>query len=390
MKQYSRFIFVFSAVFVFFLAIAIRIPDEIDWTLSFSKTAKIPYGAYVLYSQLPVLFDARITATKVPFDRQSDAAGTGKSSYIFLTDEFRLQGDGLSSLLNYVKKGNRAFIAANAFGVLRDSLQFRILGAPNFSHFAKVEFTESTVKSPEPFYYPNQSFIPVFHSLNEQSSTILATFDEKPILIKIRYGNGIFYLCSFPLAFTNFHTLDSTHFEFPFRALSYLPMHQAVYWDEYYKPVIKAGSPIRYILGQPALSMAYYIAALTIILYIVFAGKRRQRIIRIIKPLSNATLEFVKAVGELYYYSGDHKNIAEKKITYFFERIRSHYHLQMDDFNAGGLEVIAAKSGIDLPEVRQTYAYLSSVLLKKNIPEAELFKINTLIESFYRKANLHG
>lgn len=47
----------------------------------------------------------------------------------------------------------------------------------------------------------------------------------------------------------------------------------------------------------------------------------------------NTTLEFVKTVGNLFYRTQNHKNIAHKKITYFLNYLRTHYRLDTSHFN---------------------------------------------------------
>src|SRR5579871_5141807 len=75
------------------------------------------------------------------------------------------------------------------------------------------------------------------------------------------------------------------------------------------------------------LKWAYRIALITVIIFVFFEIKRRQRIIPVIEPLRNSTLDFVRTVGGVYFHQHNNKNIAEKKIQYFFEFIRSHFYL---------------------------------------------------------------
>ena len=53
----------------------------------------------------------------------------------------------------------------------------------------------------------------------------------------------------------------------------------------------------------------------------IFNAKRRQRVVPIINPLPNTTLDFTKTIGNLYYQEGNHQNIVDKKIIYFLEKI---------------------------------------------------------------------
>ena len=52
--------------------------------------------------------------------------------------------------------------------------------------------------------------------------------------LRIKYGEGNFFLNTVPLAFTNYHLLNSDNNEYVYKALSHLPVQQT-FWDDYYK-----------------------------------------------------------------------------------------------------------------------------------------------------------
>jgi hypothetical protein len=90
--------------------------------------------------------------------------------------------------------------------------------------------------------------------------------------------------------------------------------------DEYYKPnkFRAAQTPLRYILSVPAYRWAYYVAIFSILIYVVVYARRQQRIIPIIEPFKNLSLEFARTVGTLYYQQKDHRDLAEKKNDLLF------------------------------------------------------------------------
>ena len=62
-------------------------------------------------------------------------------------------------------------------------------------------------------------------------------------------------------------------------------------------------------------------------------GKRKQRIIPVITPLKNTSLEFVETIGRLYYQKGTRSGIAHKKIIFFLDFIRTRYNIATNVFN---------------------------------------------------------
>ena len=85
-------------------------------------------------------------------------------------------------------------------------------------------------------------------------------------------------------------------------------------------------SIFRYIFTQPALTWAYYLVLIGLLFYALFAGKRTQRVIPVVEPPRNTSLEFAQTVGRLYFQQGDHDNLARKKIQYFLAGLRERYH----------------------------------------------------------------
>ena len=65
----------------------------------------------------------------------------------------------------------------------------------------------------------------------------------------------------------------------------------------------------------------------SLLIFILFNAKRKQRVVKVIKPLENSTIAFTKTIGNLYYETKDHNNLIDKKITYFLEFIRRKYYL---------------------------------------------------------------
>ena len=115
----------------------------------------------------------------------------------------------------------------------------------------------------------------------------------------------------------------------------------------------------------------------------VFNAKRRQRIIPIVKPLENTTVGFVKTISNLYYETQDHKNLIDKKITYFLEKIRSDYNLDTTNLNDEFITKLSQKSGKNKESVKKTINFINWLRTKNEFFEENLLKLNTHIEKFY-------
>jgi hypothetical protein len=114
----------------------------------------------------------------------------------------------------------------------------------------------------------------------------------------------------------------------------------------------------------------------------LFEMKRKQRIIPIIRPLANTTLEFVGTIGNLYYQSAEHKNIAEKKIHFFMDQLRSKYWLSTSHLDEAFINIASKKTGRGEEEVRSLVTIINSIRSKEKISAEELIELNNRMEKF--------
>lgn len=355
-------------------------PKEIDWTETFSRHDKIPYGTYVATKSLPYLFpEQEIVFSRLPVMEQLEALAREEKpvAYIFVANHFMADENEIKYLLDFAGKGNYLFIAA--FG-LPDPLLNRLhldwkeefrQGA----HRLQATGGKSYVFGTElfAFFRPEEGF----------EGEVLGTVDSlnRPDFIRIPYGKGEVMLNLNPAAFVNYWVLDSVQGDYYYRALSYLPPSVKVVWDDY--TVLGAGggsSPLRVILRYPALRGAWFLILLCGILYLLFRMKREQRAIPVIRPPENKTLEFVGAVSSLYYKQKDHYRIAAKQIDFFLEEMSRRYRVNPDPEESGFAGLLAERSGKEEKTVRKLVNLMTEIRSRKRATEGQLRELVRFIE----------
>ena len=140
---------------------------------------------------------------------------------------------------------------------------------------------------------------------------------------------------------------------------------------------------MRYILKQPALKWAWFMALISLLFFMVFNAKRKQRIVKVIKPLENTTVAFTKTIGNLYYETKDHDNLIDKKITYFLEYIRRVYYLDTQLLDQKFIKFLSLKSGTDKVETKRLIDLITYLRAKRECTENDLLRLNKAIEEFY-------
>jgi hypothetical protein len=106
--------------------------------------------------------------------------------------------------------------------------------------------------------------------------------------------------------------------------------------------------------------------------------------IPVMAPSKNTTLEFVKTVGNLFYRTKNHKNIAHKKITYFLNHIRTHYRLDTSHFDEEFREKLEKKSGKPREDVDALVTLIQKLEQQMEVSKQELLALNQKIDVFYQ------
>lgn len=363
-------------------------PEEIDWAKSFAKKDKIPYGGHIIYNISNELFpNQEVVLKELPIYNILKNNYYFNTNYVFINNYFSPDRLDTEYLLRYVADGNNVFISAfGIYGDLADSLKIKTYDEIFSEDSININFSMPEMNSANGYTYFKGNFENYFSEFDTTLVQVLGENEKGNVnYLRIKYGEGNFLLNTVPLAFTNYHLLNSNNNEYVYKALSHLPVQQTL-WDDYYKDGNKyQASTLQYIMSQQSLKWAYYIILVSVVFFIFFYGRRKQRIIPVIAPLTNTTVEFVETVGNLYYQQKDFKNIAEKKISYFLDYLRSKYLIRTGSFNEETIQKIAEKSSLSSGKIKSIFKEIEKVNRSQKITEEELMNINYQIDKFYER-----
>ncbi|MDY0082608.1 MAG: hypothetical protein RBR74_05445 [Ignavibacteriaceae bacterium] len=258
------------------------------------------------------------------------------------------------------------------------------------SDSTEINFVNPAIKRETDYSFYKGNYDHYFTEIDTNKSVVLGVNgNDYSNFIKMKIGNGSLFLHTIPNIFTNYNLLRNER-DYIFKCLSYLKVRDVI-WDEYYKEVNKYQStPIRYILSQPSLKWGYFTFLFGIVLFVIFKGKREQRIIPVIKPLTNTTLDFIQTVGNVYLKQSNHKNIAKKKITYFMDHIRNKYGIRAQELNNDVIKQLAEKSNYNERELNKIKMSITAVNNSTSISKETLIELNNLLENFYLKTGDYG
>lgn len=375
---------------------------KLDWTPTFKKTEAKPYASLILYQMLGDLFPQKeiILRTKLAPEDSMLAALGKKYNLFYANTNFYSDYNYTKEIYNFVQNGGEAFIACSFFPhTLSDLLnrEIEVNYQENVS-FLEVNFVASKLKAQKPYRYPNIKNYYYFSQINTYEHSVLATDQAgNAVLIKVPVGEGHFYFCTIPLAFTNFGMVDKTNQEFVAKSISFLPIRD-VLWEDmpqfeaHYKrnqsETPEGIKELTFLKQHPSLWWAFLLACASVLLFIIFRAKREQRPIPIIEKPGNSSIEFAETIGRLYFNYQDHKNLAEKKILYCMDFIRSHLQIPIHDSNdRQWIEKIAQKTAISEEKIRAMFDEMQNCREKGQITAEELIALNSKINEFRKMAN---
>ncbi|PCJ86574.1 MAG: hypothetical protein COA57_06065 [Flavobacteriales bacterium] len=384
----------------------------INWEKTYRKEDTNPYGTYLLYELLKsyekkdslYVLDRHLADTlKIEFE--------GKPKiYFFVGESMRLSNySDMDSLLAFVKNGNIAFVSSeylrnpfkeeifvdSYFKEIEDSTLSLSFYHPDFSGKPKHEILYKTADTVSVYDW---NYINMHQLFDDEESVKISYAEDdenKPVLVKVPYGKGWIYLHSVPLAFTNYSLLTENGLQYAENVLSHLPDGD-IYWDKYSKLPYdiwdKSGykrpqkSILQFILSQPSLQWAYYLLLITLLVYMIFQGKRRQKIIPAIETTENSSLEFVDMVSKLYRQQKQHNKLIQQQEKIFLNFVRNKYYISTQEIDKGLIGKLSKKTQISEREIESIFNGFRFAHSTFEISDNFLITLHQKIENFYKKA----
>ena len=370
-------------------------PKPIDWTETYDLKDKIPFGLYVFDKEAPKLFKAdtikKINKTLFEFLRPEynyDSLVEDykvKGTVLAINGSFPIDDESCDELLVFVSRGNNAFISTkNLSTKLMDSLKIDI--REDFDLASKTDlWLANKSLGAEKQELDLGSSATSFSKIDTLNTTVLGyqgKENKKYInYIKVKYFAGFFYLHLQPAVFTNYYLLKNKKYNYTEKALSYIP-ESTIFWLSKSQNGEKiSDSKLRFIFSQPALKWAWSLFISGILIFMIFNAKRKQRIVPIVAPLPNTSVDFTKTIANLYYQEGDYQNIINKKIVYFLEKVRHEYLIDttvLDDKFINRYQLKTGKNADDISNAVKLINYQ-----RRNHHESienDLTEMNTALE----------
>ena len=379
MKLNRWFVISILVFLVVMFIVELQLPKNFSWKPTFHHADKQPFGCFLFDSMLTKTMPQGYTVTDSSL-YQLAKDSMKKRGILVVADQMNLIPAEMKAIFSMANNGSHVMLVAHDLGSFaKDTLGLRIWGSGNtfdLQNFVKYNKERDTLRwVSDTLGYKPQRYA-VFNPLlthrfgfevDSAHATIRTPLDKQALnkdgyllSATMRQGKGyITYICV-PLMFTNYAVVDQDDdhnrtFGFTLRCLS-LMKHLPIVRTQAYCPKYDEAeqTPLRYIISQPPLRWALYTLLAGALLFLIFEGRRRQRVIPIEKAPENHPLEFIRLVGSLYYHSRERRSLVVRKYIYFAEELRRTVHVDVTDASEDDitLPTLARLTAIDEKDIR--------------------------------------
>lgn len=409
MRLNRSFVIGIVAFLVLVFITQVRMSPRFVWNPTFMHDDKQPLGCCVMDSLLTASLPNGYTVTDKTLYQLLQEKHSAPRTFMLISPEYEPKKQEVNDMMSLLRRGdNVVLVTKRMYSHYSDS----ILGfcVPTF-YYSRPDFKQEFSRrkkytlrwSGDRQHYHKRDFIldsPMagggieVMSRSLKADTLAASIYDKedvatndeveadtviyPCVVAINYGKGKLICCTNPLIFTNYGILDSQCRDIIFRVLSQAGNRPIVRTEaSSVSPTagITQTSPLTFFLSHPPLRWAIYAAIIGVLLYFVFTARRRQRVIPVVTPPENRSLEFVHLIGSLYHQRHDNTGLVRKKFLYFSETLRREIMADIgnkedDEYNAA---MISAHTGIGAKTVRDNLHELRDVIeFDGNIPDAQM------------------
>jgi len=430
----QRLLVIGGITLIVILAISIFFKNDrrsYNWLEHYRANSKDPYGLYIIKNMLGKYPQADATQNNstsqeelvIDLDRKLTQLNEIEPSdsvhnFVFIGPAMIMDSTNEKALLDFVAAGNQAFISSKTIpNSLMDSLLVETCSdytwtdyifrkdstvSINFLHENLADslgFDFHYLFSHAPKDYKWNYLDPDYFCEEPYSLVELGAINENDIMFARKsYGAGNFYLHSIPMTLTNIQLMDTLGLYYAGNVFSHLG-NGKIFCDEVHKTTEGVGrrnnnqsfsavideGPLSYILGNRSLRAAWYMFIAIGIFYLIFRTRRRQRIIPVLPPNKNASLDFISTIGSLYYLQKDHQQLGEQQKNLFLNFVRDRYDVNSLKLDETFVNRLHGKSNVPKSEIQNIVNKISTINSTTFREENQLAAFYRMLSKFYKQ-----
>ncbi|UKB84481.1 hypothetical protein LF887_02170 [Chryseobacterium sp. MEBOG06] len=383
-KTFKIYAVIFIIVMIILALLEVNKKETVNWQKNFDIHEKSPFGLFVFSNEAKNLFKNNLkTIEQSPYEYYSKQP---KETHNILVIENDIDEGSWKKILDQVAKGSDAMLMVSRMPkAVSDTIGY---------YDSEISFEEENVlKFTEKKYQNDFVILDKFPSgrgfsfikpgVEVLGKTVEKKNTDQANFIKVKFGKGNIYAHTEPLFLTNYYLLKSGNTKYAQDVFSYLQDRETVWF-------VKSNTKesrffMKFVLSNPALKYAWWVLLGGLVLFILFNAKRKQRIIPVLEPLRNTSLDFVKSIGNLYLQEGDFHDMMAKKAQYFLNKVRLDLLIDTQNLDEEFAKKLQLKTGKTMEMINEAI-----VLIKKaqdpyaSVMKEDLARINRLLDEILK------
>jgi hypothetical protein len=386
---------------------------KFDKFFTVSPNSYKPYDCKFFYDELKRNAGGGFNENKRSFDVSAyNNLESVNNTYMVVSPNFYPTTEAVHQLKNFANKGNNVFIAAFGFTTeFLDSLYYSpknddpSIAYPPYLVESRWNITwrEDSLLTTKYHLWGHKPGTTVLDSIFLLSNNLVTDIDTLVTdnanniqMLEVTCGYGRIFLCNNPILVSNYFLLYQDNYTLFNRIADRINLaDNNIIWDDYYRTVnsledsgnssgIGRSEVFRVIFQNPPLVWAFYTFIAGIALFLLIYYRRIQKAIPIYSTPKNNSEAYINVVSGLYWQQQNHKSIADKIITQFFEYLAHNFHIHAKDFQESELEKISLKTGRSTQNIREIFDEITYIKSQDEITKQSLMNIYQRINSFYQ------
>lgn len=367
-KTFKIYAVIFIVVMIILALFEVNKTESTDWRKNFDINQKSPFGLFVFNKEINTLFKSKVKKIEqTPYDYYQSE----KKIHNILVIEEEIDKQSWNKILNEVSKGSDAMLIVSEMPKeISDSIGY---------YDSQISFEDENVLKLTDKTYQNdfihldkfpsgRGFTFIKKGVEVLGKTVEKNNSDQANFIKIKFGKGSIYVHCEPLFITNYYLLKRGNVKYAQDVFSCLKDRETVWFVESDAKVSQFF--LRFILSHPALKYAWWVLLGGLVLFIFFNAKRKQRIVPIIEPLKNTSVDFVKSIGNLYLQEGDFHDMMAKKAQYFLNKVRMDLLIDTQNLDEEFAKKLHLKTGKPVEMIAEAL----NLIKKAQDPYAQVMK----------------
>ncbi len=404
-------------------AIEARTVESIDWTKTYDSKSKHPYGTYFIRNILNTgLKGHSVQDIEVSVEEYFDSTEVQiigeEVTYFFIGKSLNLYNKEVEDLLSFVYEGNNMFIAAEHLP--KRLLEELFENDDNYNYFSYTNDSSVTLEIESDGYEFNYNLVndvrdkSVFRRWkninyglnNNHEGRTIGRSGSRPCYLQFSYGNGVILIHTIPQAFTNRSLSSKLGKRYVEIALSYFPS-STILFDNYTHYAYDNGTmeidqgdndsdtnsgrglsdhkTLDFILENPPLRWGYFVLLVGILMFVIFIGKRQQKIMPTMVSNNNSSLEFTETIARLYLKQNQHNKLIVHMENIFKNKIKARYFIAYSD-SPSYVDRLSKKSEVSQNEITHLLKLFKGGSNITNVSDEYLVNLYKKLNDFYNKA----